>query len=103
MQMKRRGKGFSTSWTWELWERKQLNWVFQPGLLPGGVVVRDKWRGAALLLLGLWRRPQQAASAILGSDLSEQTQWPLWSGQGSPQGRILQGSSPHTLQEESLG
>lgn len=53
--------------------------------------------------LGLWRRPQQAASAILGSDSSEQTQWPLWSGQGSPQGRILQGSSSRTLQEESLG
>lgn len=47
VQMRRRGGGSCTSWTWELWERKRLDWVFSPGLLPGGGVQRDKCRGAA--------------------------------------------------------
>lgn len=81
MQMRRRGEGSSTSWIWELWERKQPNWVFRPGLLPGGVVVRDKWREAAQTrfscLATHWDcggDPSRDAPAIPGSDSSEQTQ-----------------------------
>lgn len=81
MQMRRRGEGSSTSRIWELWERKQPNWVFRPGLLPGGVVVRDKWREAAQTrfscLATHWDcggDPSRDAPAIPGSDSSEQTQ-----------------------------